>query len=93
MDKSIKISEARARLFEIVDQVLVQRDGVVLIEHRDRSERAALISERYLRSLQSTIAELRRYGGRSFRLAGSARLLTSGAEVERSLARGALIDA
>jgi DNA invertase Pin-like site-specific DNA recombinase len=85
MDKSVKISDARARLFDLVDYVTGEEDGVVLIEHRDRTERAALVSERHLRYLQSTISELRRNGARSFRLADSVRLMASAAEVELAL--------
>jgi hypothetical protein len=85
MDKSVKISAARARLFDLVDEVTGAEAGVVLIEHRDRAERAALVSERYLRYLQTTIAELRRYGGPTFRLAGSARLLAPAEEVAAAL--------
>jgi PHD/YefM family antitoxin component YafN of YafNO toxin-antitoxin module len=86
MDRCVKISEARARLFDLVDQVTEAREGVVLIEHRDRAERTALISERYLRYLQSTIAELRKSRGPAFRLAGSARLVARPDEVETALA-------
>lgn len=79
MERCVKISDARARLFDLVESVTGEDGVVVLLEHRDRAERAALVSERYLRYLQNTIMELRRYGGRPFRLAGSARLRMGGA--------------
>lgn len=79
MERCIKISDARARLFDLVESVTGEAGGVVLLEHRDRAERAALVSERYLRYLQNTIGELRRHGSHPFRLAGSARLRAGGA--------------
>lgn len=86
MDRCVKISDARARLFDLVDEVIEAQEGMVLIEHRDRAERAALVGERYLRYLQSTVAELRKSRGPSFRLAGSARLVASADEVDAALA-------
>lgn len=84
--KTVKISEARANLFDLVDFVIDAEDDVVLIEHRDRTERAALLSERYLRYLTGSLEQLRAEGLRDFRLAGSMRLLVSEDELERSLA-------
>lgn len=82
MDRCVKISDARARLFDLVDEVIGVEGGVVLIEHRDRPERAVLVSERYLRYLQRTVEELRNLGGQPFRLAGSARLVTTAGDRE-----------
>lgn len=45
MDKKLKISEARAKLFDLVDYVTGEDQGVVLIERRNKPERAALVSE------------------------------------------------
>ncbi len=85
MSRTFKISEARARLFDLVDQVTSAEESVVLIEHRDRAERAALVSEQHLRYLYTTIAELRKQGIRPFRLAGSMRLLVSEDELESAI--------
>jgi predicted site-specific integrase-resolvase len=50
------ISEARRRLFELVDRVLDHPDDLVYIEHRDRSERVALVSEARLARLERVAA-------------------------------------
>ena len=69
--RSISISEARARLPELARFLADTPQGVVLIEHRDRAERLALITERRLRYLESLLAaSLVRKDG-SFQLAGS----------------------
>ncbi|MGH7563506.1 MAG: hypothetical protein ACREK5_03670 [Gemmatimonadota bacterium] len=86
MTRTVKISEARAKLFDLVDFVIDAKDDVVLIEHRDRSERAALLSESYLRYLTGTLEHLRSDGLQDVRLAGSMRLLVSEDELERSIA-------
>jgi PHD/YefM family antitoxin component YafN of YafNO toxin-antitoxin module len=52
MSDSTKISDARRRLFDLVDQV-IEHDDVVYIEHRDRSERVALVREGRLRYLEA----------------------------------------
>lgn len=80
--KSITISQARAKLFDLVDQVL-KTDQVVWIRHRDRDSRVALVSEERLKQLESAIRALRR-GGRPFKLAGSIRI-PPGEDVERIL--------
>ena len=54
MSDSTKISEARRRLFDLVDQV-IEHDDVIYIEHRDRSERVALVREGRLRYLESLV--------------------------------------
>lgn len=46
------ISEARRRLFELVDRVLDHPDEAVFIEHRDRAERVALVAETRLSALE-----------------------------------------
>ena len=50
------ISEARRRLFELVDRVLDHPDEAVYIEHRDRAQRVALVSETRLESLERRAA-------------------------------------
>jgi 3-methyladenine DNA glycosylase/8-oxoguanine DNA glycosylase len=69
--RSLSISEARARLPELARFLSVAPDGVVLIEHRDRAERLALITERRLRYLESIAEASRVREGGSFQLAGS----------------------
>ena len=84
MGRTLKISEARRTLFELVDEVTSGAETVVWIEHRDRAEGAALVSARYLRSLHTRIEELRRQT-RPFKLAGSMRLVGSEADLEADL--------
>lgn len=86
MDRSIKISEARKTLFDLVDRVTRSEEVVVWIEHRDREERAALVSARHLQSLYARIEALQRRTN-PFRLAGSMRLTGDADEL------GAVLDA
>lgn len=88
MERKLKISEARAKLFALVDYVTREEQGVVLIERRDRPERAALVSEEHLRYLYATIEGLERRGRAPFRLRGSMKLLVSPEELESALAEG-----
>lgn len=88
MDKVLKVSEARRRLFDLVDEVTGEgEEEVVLIEHRDRAKRAALMSEEYLRHLRATIAALRKERAGGFRLAGSMTLAVGEDELEAEIAR------
>jgi hypothetical protein len=75
MTRILKISEARKKLFDLVDDVIERGDEVILIEHRDRTERAALVKENYIVYLQATIAALKSELSSDFRLAGSMRLV------------------
>lgn len=69
--RSLSISEARARLPELARYLSGAPNGVVFIEHRDRVERLALITEKRLRYLESLVSgSLVREGG-SFQLGGS----------------------
>lgn len=88
MERKLKISEARARLFDLVDYVTREERGVVLIERRDRPERAALVSEEHLRYLYATIDGLERKSRTPFRLKGSMKLMVSPEELESALAEG-----
>ena len=82
---SVSISEARARLPELARYLSGSPDGVVLIEHRDREERLALITERRLRYLESlSAASFVREGG-SFQLAGSMTSDLDDEELEEAL--------
>lgn len=87
MLKKLKISEARKRLFDLVDEVIGDDDEVVVIEHRDRPRRAVLVSEEHLRRLNATIAALRKRTGDEFQLAGSMKLGVSEQELEAALER------
>ncbi len=84
MGKPMKVSEARKKLFDLVDDVISEDDSVILIEHRDRTRRAALVSEDYLLFLQASIAELRKQHSSGFSLGGSMTL--AGGEDEFALA-------
>lgn len=87
-ERDINISEARRKLFDLVDEVLRKPGSAVLIRHRDREERVALVSESYLESLRQAVARLLGSGASSFRLEGSLRLATSEEELERFLSDG-----
>ena len=83
--RSLSISAARARLPELARYLSGAPDGVVFIEHRDRAERLALITERRLRYLESLVgASLVREGG-SFQLAGSMTSDLDDEELEEAL--------
>jgi hypothetical protein len=60
-------------------------DGVVFIEHRDRSERLALITESRLRYLESLQAASLAKEGDSFELAGSMTSDLDDEELEEAL--------
>lgn len=79
--KTMKISEARAKLFDLVDLVTEDSGAVVLIEHRDREKQAALVSRDHLEYLERTVRELRKLTGSTFRLEGSIQI-AEGMEVE-----------
>ncbi len=85
MTRTLKISEARAKLFALVDEVTSEQESVILIEHRDKAERAALVSEQHLQYLYATIAELRKQGIAPFRLARSMELLVNEDELEAAI--------
>jgi len=80
--REVKISEARQRLFELVEQVTSGDEPVVYIEHRDREHRAALVSEAHLRYLEARAAAA---GGAPFTLAGSMTLLVGEEELEQAI--------
>src|SRR3972149_10589043 len=83
--RSLSISEARARLPELARYWRGEPAGVVFIEHRDRAERLALITERRLRYLESLVgASMVREGG-SFQLAGSMTSELDDEELEKAL--------
>jgi PHD/YefM family antitoxin component YafN of YafNO toxin-antitoxin module len=83
MGRTVKISEARRTLFELVEEVTSAEDAVVWIEHRDRAEAAALVSAEYLRGLERRLEELRRQT--PFTLAGSMRLVGTATDLDADL--------
>lgn len=85
MSKSLSISDARARLPELVRYLQRSPGGTVFIEHRDMDERLALITESRLRYLESLVASCISRRG-SFKLAGSMKSDLTDAELERALA-------
>ncbi len=86
MRRRWSISEARARLSELVAEVL-RSDAAISIEHRDREERVLLVSEKRYRYLEETVDRMASESGRASPVAGSAELRGSEAELERDLAR------
>jgi len=84
MTRHMSISEARRKLFELAEYVAAQ-DGVVFIEHRDKRERVALVSEARLNYLEASLRELRRQVVKPFRLAGSIVSELSDDELEHAL--------
>lgn len=85
MKRRWSISEARARLSELVAEAL-RSDAAISIEHRDRDERVLLVSEKRYRYLEE-IADRVASEARASRLAGSVELRGSDTELERDLAR------
>lgn len=86
MKRRWSISEARARLSELVAEVL-ESDEAISIEHRDRDERVLLVSEKRYRYLEEAVDRVASELGRVSPLAGSLELRGSDAELERDLAR------
>lgn len=87
MPKTLKISEARKRLFDLVDAVTSDDAEIVFIERRDDPKRAALVSEDHLRELESRIAALVKERASDFTLAGSMRLVVAEGELDAALDR------
>ena len=83
MARSISISEARAP--ELMKYLRRSPHQVVFIEHRDTSERLAIITESHLRYLESVTGAARRRGAASFKLLGSMTSVLSDEEIERGL--------
>jgi hypothetical protein len=84
--RTLTISEARARLPELARYLGKTPDGVVFIEHRDRAERLALVTEKRLRYLESLVAACAVREGESFLLAGSMTSDLDDKELEEALA-------
>jgi PHD/YefM family antitoxin component YafN of YafNO toxin-antitoxin module len=72
MRKRMTVSEARAKLFDLVEYVTETPDAAVVIEHRDRRERAVLIDESHYQYLEALASRVRKEAeSQPFRLAGS----------------------
>jgi len=67
----IGISEARARLPELVRYVAEQDGAVVVIENRRMEEAVVLTSEKHMRSLEVRVKELEKKVAGGFQLKGS----------------------
>jgi hypothetical protein len=82
----LTISEARARLPELVRYVTTRPDAVVRIENRRRGERVVLTSEGYLRWLEAMVKESNERDAEPFKLAGSIESDLTPDELEVALA-------
>ena len=85
MPKTVRISEARAKLPELAQYLHHRPTEVVLIEHRDLKERLALTTERHIRLLKTMIKELKGKSTRPFRLAGTITTALTDDELEAIL--------
>ena len=82
--KRMMVSEAH-ELYGLVDYVTDDPDAAVVIERRNRKGRAILVDEGHLNYLETTLRELRKRQGSSFRLWGSLASDHSDDEVEAAL--------
>jgi len=80
MKKRMTVSEARAKLFDLVEYVTDTPDAAVVIEHRNRKERAVLVDESHFQYLEAVAREMRKQAP-PFRLEGSLQPL-DGSEVD-----------
>lgn len=71
--KRMNVAEARAKLYDLVEYVTGTPDSAVVIEHRDRNERAVLVDEGHYRYLESVVYEMKKRDEKPFKLAGSLR--------------------
>ncbi len=86
--KRMTVSEARAKLYDLVEYVTETPDSAVVIEHRDRKERAVLVDESHYRYLEAMVTELRKaIPDDGFRLAGSIQSDYTAEEIEEWIAR------
>jgi hypothetical protein len=81
-DAAVPISEARRRLFELVEEVLTGRADRVALSHKGYDERVLLVRARDLTKLEADLAALReRVGPEPRPLRGLARLRVAADEV------------
>lgn len=85
MKKRMTVSEARAKLFDLVEYVTDTPDAAVVIEHRNRKERAVLVDESHYQYLEAMAREVKKQA-RPFRLAGSIHSDLSADELEEEMA-------
>lgn len=85
--KRMTVSEARAKLYDLVEYVTETPDSAVVIEHRNRKERAVLVDEGHYRYLEAVVEEVRKREKEPFRLAGSIHTDLSDEELDEFFAR------
>jgi hypothetical protein len=71
---ALTVSQARAQLFELMGEVTENPGEAIVIEHRDREERAVLVDEGHYQYLVSVGHGVMRARERPFRLFGSMQL-------------------
>ncbi len=71
--KRMTVAEARAKLYDLVEYVTETPDSSVVIEHRDRKERAVLVDEGHYKYLETVVYEMKKRDEKPFKLAGSLR--------------------
>lgn len=85
--KTVPISEARRRLFEIADDVLTGRAHRVALSHRGRDEQLVLVRARELEKIEAELADLRaRVEPAPWSPRGKLKLLVSVDEFDRRFA-------
>jgi len=72
--KKVSVSEARAKLFDLVEQVTAHPQEEVVIEHRSQKGRAVLVDAGHYEYLKAAAAGLRQLRERPFKLKGSMQL-------------------
>lgn len=86
MKEPISISEARARLPELVRRIAGSPGRVEYITHRDLDEDIAMTTRSHLRFLEDSLRALRGRAATDFRLADSMSTELTDAEIEAALA-------
>jgi hypothetical protein len=71
---ALTVSQARAQLFELIDEVTQNPEEPVVIEHRDREERAVLVDEGHYRYLVNVAQGVMVAREQPFKLFGSMQL-------------------
>lgn len=84
--KRMTVAEARAKLYDLVEYVTETPDSAVVIEHRDRKERAVLVDEGHYKYLEAMTQEARK-DAKPFKLAGSIQSDLTADELEEWLAQ------
>jgi PHD/YefM family antitoxin component YafN of YafNO toxin-antitoxin module len=84
--KRMTVAEARAKLYDLVEYVTETPDSSVVIEHRDRKERAVLVDEGHYRYLEAMVQEAQK-DAKPFKLAGSIQSDLTADELEEWLAQ------